>query len=126
MPFIEWKVTTDQNVDVTNDTADLYRYLDCTAEAEFLYACVQRTVEHDLPQEIDYLKRHDAALQRIMNAVEMPDQLAQSLIMFIRQNEYRLGRRRRENEFEKLTDAEVAAIETIVAEEFEDYSGDFH
>lgn len=125
MPFIEWKVTTDQNVDVTNDTADLYRYLDCTAEAEFLYACVQRTVEHDLPQEIDYLKRHDAALQRIMNAVEMPDQLAQSLIMFIRQNEYRLGRRRRENEFEKLTDAEVAAIETIVAEEFEDYSGDF-
>ncbi len=126
MPFIEWKVTADQNVEVTNDTADLYRYFDCTAEAEFLYACVQRTVEHDLPREIDYLKRHDAAMQRIMNAVEMPDRLAQSLIMFIRQNNNQLGRRRRENEFEKLTDTEVTTIETIVAEEFEGYEDAVH
>lgn len=125
MPFIEWKVTSDQNVDVTNDTADLYRYFDCTEEAEFLYACVQRTVEHDLPREIDYLKRHDAALQRIMNTVEMPDRIAQSLVMFIRQNNNQLGRRRRENEFEKLTDAEVSAIETIVAEEFEGFAATF-
>lgn len=119
MQFIEWKVTADQNVEVTNDTSDLYRYFDCTAEAEFLYACVQRTVEHDLPSEIDYLRRHDAALQRIMNAVEMPDRLAQSLVLFIRQNNNQLSRRRRENEFEKLTDEEVAAIESIVAEEFD-------
>lgn len=119
MPFIEWRATGDQNVEVTNDTADLYRYFDCTAEAEFLYACVQRTVEHDLPSEIDYLRRHDAALQRIMNTVEMPDRVAQSLVLFIRQNDNRLSRRRRENEFEKLTDAEVTAIEKIIAEEFE-------
>ncbi|MGV8856218.1 MAG: Fic family protein [Devosia sp.] len=121
MPFIDWKVTSDHNVDVTNDTADLYRYFDCTTEAEFLYACVQRTVEHDLPQEIDYLKRHDAALHRIMNTVEMPDRLAQSLIMFIRQNNNQLGRRRRENEFEKLSNEEVAVIERIVADEFDGY-----
>ena len=121
MPFIEWKVTADQNVEVTNDTTDLYRYFDCTAETEFLYACVQRTVEHDLPREIDYLKRHDAALQRIMNTVEMPDQLAQSLVLFIRQNGNHLGRRRRTNQFEKLTDEEVATIESIVAEEFDGY-----
>ena len=120
MPFIEWKVTADQNVEVINETADLYRYFDCTAEAEFLYACVQRTVEHDLPQEIDYLKRHDAALKRIMNAVEMPDRVAQSLIIFIRQNGFKLARRRRENEFEKLTDAEVAAMEAIIRDEFEE------
>lgn len=124
MPFIEWKVTADHNVEVTNDTADLYRYFDCTAEAEFLYACVERTVEHDLPREIDYLRRHDAALQRIMNLIEMPDRLAQNLVMFIRQNDNKLGRRRRENEFEKLTDAEVATIETLVSEEFDGYADD--
>ena len=55
MDSIEWRPTADHNVDVLNDTADLYRYFDCTGAAEFLYACVQRTVEHDLPQEIDYL-----------------------------------------------------------------------
>ena len=50
MDFIEWRVTPGKNVEVTNHTADLYRYFDCTAEAEFLYACVRRTVEHDLPR----------------------------------------------------------------------------
>jgi hypothetical protein len=119
MDFIEWRTTPDQNVEVTNDTADLYRYFDCTAEAEFLYSCVERTVQHDLPKEIDYLKRHDEALHRIMNAVEMPDRMAQSLILFIRQNAGLLSRKRRENEFSKLTDSEVADIEQIVRDAFE-------
>jgi len=75
MPFIEWRPTPERNVEVLNETADLYRYFDCTAEAEFLYACVRRTVEQDLPREIDYLSRHDEARRRIMDAVEMPDRL---------------------------------------------------
>jgi hypothetical protein len=61
-----------------------------------------------------------------MNAVEMPDRLARSLVMCIRQNNNQLGRRRRENHFEKLTDAQVTAMETIVAEEFGGYPDDTH
>jgi hypothetical protein len=64
MPFIEWRPTSDRNVEILNETADLYRYFDCTEAAEFLYACMQRTVEHDLPREIDYLQRHDEALRQ--------------------------------------------------------------
>jgi hypothetical protein len=93
MPFIEWRPTADRNVEVLNDTVDLYRYFDCTAAAEFLFACVRRTVEDDLPHEIDYLRRHDEALRRIMDAVEMPDRLAGNLVMFIRQNSGRLPAR---------------------------------
>lgn len=119
MDFIEWKVTPDKNVEVTNDTTDLYRYFDCTVDAEFLYACVQRTVEHDLPREIDYLKRHDEAMQGIMNIVEMPDRLAQNLITYIRQNDGSLGKKRREKEFNKLSDDEVTAIEGIVDKAFD-------
>jgi Fic family protein len=119
MEFIEWRATADKNVEVVNDTADLYRYFDCTAEAEFLYSCVERTVLHDLPQEIDYLKRHDEALTRIMSAVEMPDRMAQSLILFVRQNEGSLSKNRREGEFNGLTDREVADIEHIVRTAFE-------
>lgn len=118
MPFIDWRPTADRNVEVLNDTADLYRYFDCTAEAEFLYACVARTVEHDLPNEIDYLRRHDEAQRRIMETVEMPDRLAQDLIMFIRQNEGKLPKRRREKEFAALTDEEAAQIEAICEEVF--------
>jgi hypothetical protein len=123
MHFIEWRPTATRNVEVLNDTADLYRYFDCTRTAEYLYACVERTIEHDLPKEIDYLKRHDEAMRRIMDSVEMPDQLAESLIIFIRKNEGKLGRKRRQDEFAKLTDDEVKTVEAIVREAFEGYAG---
>ena len=123
MLFINWRSTADRNVEVLNDTADLYRYFDCTAEAEFLYACVARTVEHNLPEEIDYLRRHDEAQRRIMETVEMPDRLAQDLIMFIRQNDGKLPKKRREREFVALTDEEAAQIEAICEEVFGDGDG---
>ncbi len=123
MPFIDWRPTADRNVEVLNETTDLYRYFDCTDEAEFLYSCVARTVEHDLPEEIDYLRRHDEAQRRIMEAVEMPDRLAQDLIMFIRQNNGKLPKRRREKEFAALTDEEAAHIEAICEEVFSDGGG---
>jgi hypothetical protein len=122
MAFIEWRATADRNVEVLNQTADLYRYFDCTEEAEFLYACVSRTVEHDLPCEIDYLRRHDEATRRIMDAVEMPDRVADNLVMFIRQNNGTLSRKRREGEFQKLRDDEVALLEAVVNDAFEGYA----
>ncbi len=118
MPFIEWRPTPERNVEVLNDTADFYRYFDGTAAAEFLYACVQRTVDEDLPREIDYLRRHDEAIQRVMETVEMPDRIAQNLVMFIRQNGGTLSKKRRQGEFAPLTDDEVQRIERIVADAF--------
>ena len=98
MPFIEWRPTAERNVEVLNETADLYRYFDCTAEAEFLYACVRRTVERRLAARIDYLRRHDEALRRIMDMVEMPNRIAENMVLYIRQNNGRLSKRRREGE----------------------------
>jgi hypothetical protein len=111
MSFIDWRPTPQQNVEVLNDTA------------EFLYSCVARTVETDLPREIDYLRRHDEAVRRIMNSVEMPDRLAENLLMFIRQNKGVLPKRRRTGEFKKLTDAEVTSLEAIVHDAFQGFEG---
>ncbi len=121
MDYIEWRPTPDKNVEVQNDTVDLYRYFDCTQAAEFLYACVRRTVEQDLPREIEYLHRHDEAMARIRELIEMPDRLAQNLILFIRQNDGTLSKRKREKEFSALTDEEVHNLETIVQGAFEGF-----
>ncbi len=121
MTFIDWRPTPDRNVEVLNDTADLYRYFDCTQAAEFLYSCVERTVDLDLPREIDYLRRHDEALRRIMDTVEMTDRLAENLLMFIRQNGGTLSKRRRENEFRALDDKEIQQLEEIVREAFDGF-----
>jgi hypothetical protein len=76
-----------------------------------------------LPEEIDYLRRHDEAQRRIMETVEMPDRLAQDLIMFIGQNEGRLPKKRREKEFANLTNEEAARIEAIYHEVFGEPAG---
>jgi hypothetical protein len=119
MPFIEWRTTPERNVEVLNDTADLYRYFDCTEEAEFLYSCVRRAVDEDLPREIEYLRRHDEAMRRIMDVVEMPDRIAEDLVRFIRLNQGTLSKKRRTGEFQKLREDEVVLIEGIVREVFE-------
>jgi hypothetical protein len=59
VPLIEWEPTPDFNVRVLNDTGDFYRYFDATPHAEFLYACVQKTIEEDLPAETRFLERYE-------------------------------------------------------------------
>lgn len=121
MKFIDWRSLPGGNVEVTNETADLYRYYDCTEVAEFLYRCVERTVDRDLPREIDYLKRHDEAMHGLMSVVEMPDRISQNLVMQIRQNDGTLSKKRRTGEYGKLTDQEVDAIEKIVTGAFDGF-----
>ena len=55
---------------------------------------------------------------RIMEIVDMPDRLAQNLLMFMRQNGGAIPKNRRENEFAALTDDEAKRIEAIYSEVF--------
>jgi hypothetical protein len=119
MDFVEWRPTARGNVEVLNDIADLHRYFDATQAAEFLFSCVERTIERDVPNEIDHLRRFDEAKSRIQDMIEMPDNLVSDIIMFVRQNNGTLPSRRRRSEFGKLTDAEVADVEAVTREAFE-------
>ena len=122
MDFIAWHALPNGNVHVTDDTSDFYRYFDCTKEAEFLYECVIHTVEQSLPREIDFLSCNDTAIRYIMELVEMPNRIAGELVMFIRQNNGVLSRRRRKKHpFDKFSDAEITQIEQIVSDAFEGF-----
>jgi hypothetical protein len=57
----------------------------------------------------------------LMDTVEMPDRLAENLLMFIRQNGGTLPKRRRQNEFKALADKEVQQLEEVVREAFEGF-----
>lgn len=121
MDHIDWRPTANGNVDVVNDTSDLYTFYDCTGNAEFLYDCVRQTIEKDLPREIDYLRRYDTAVRQIMEYVEMPDKIAQDLIMHIKTNRGKLPQKRRKKEFSTLTEVEVIGLEEIVNSAFEGF-----
>jgi hypothetical protein len=120
LPLIEWRATETGNVEVLNETADHYRYFDATAHAEFLYRCVRETVERDLPAEVAYLEVYDCFVRSVQEIVDMPASTVDLLHRFLRQNTGRLSTRARTREFAALTDREVALVERLYAEAFED------
>jgi Fic family protein len=111
LPVIRWQPTNDGNVDVLNDTGDFYRFFDATPQAEFLYACVEKTIQEDLPNETDFLRRYDRFRQRIQTIADMPDRTVDLLFRFLHQNAGSLSKRGREQEFAQMTDAEVRSAE---------------
>jgi len=121
LPVIEWKPTQDGNVHVLSSTADFYRFFDATPHAEFLYACVQKTIEEDLPNETEFLRRYDAFRERVGNIVDMPDRTVDLLFRFLRQNKGRLSNRARKGEFAELTERETEHMEQIFNDIFVDY-----
>lgn len=120
LPLIEWESTAEGNVRVLNETANFYRFFDATPQAEFLYACVKKTIEEDLPHETDFLARYDKFRSRIEAIVDMPDRTLDLLFRFLRQNNGRLSKRARDGEFAALNDREVASAEQAYTDLFPD------
>ncbi len=118
LPLIEWEPTERGNVRVLNDTADVYRFFDATPHAEFLFECVRRAIEKDLPNETDFLRRYDRFTGHLQAIADMPDRTADLLFRFLQINEGRLSGRAREREFEALTDEEAEEIERLYGEVF--------
>lgn len=118
LPLVQWEATPEFNVRVLNDTGDFYRFFDATPHAEFLFACVRKTIEDDLPTEADFLRRHDHFRNRVAMVVDMPERTLDLLFRFLHQNGGRLSQRARSFEFEELSDAETKRIEGIYREEF--------
>ncbi|WP_373088381.1 Fic family protein [Sneathiella sp.] len=118
LPVIKWEPTEKMNVRVTNDTDDFYKYFDATPHAEFLFECVQKTIENDLPEEAAFLQRYDQFKSRAEALVEMPASTVDLLFNFLKQNNGRLSKRAREKEFAPLSDEEVMQFEAVYQELF--------
>ena len=119
LDLIEWKPSKDNNVEVLNDTVDLYRYFDATKQTEFLYSCVQRTIEQTIPEEVDYLEKYDLIKSYLDDYFEMPDKTVALLIRFLEQGGGALSERARSKEFKSLTEKEVKEIENKFREIFD-------
>jgi Fic family protein len=124
LPLIKWEPTERYNVRVVNDTGDYYRFFDATPHAEFLYECVRKTIDEDLPQEADFLRRYDAFRSRVQEYIDMPERTLDLLFRFLQQNGGEFSKRARDKEFSALTDKEVADIESFYQEAFNDQPDD--
>lgn len=110
LPLIEWDPTEKFNVRILNDTGEFYRFFDAIPHAEFLYSCVQKTIEEDLPSETAFLRNYDAFRSQVEAIVDMPDRTIDLLFRSLQQNEGTLSRRARTNWFKALIDDETVRI----------------
>ena len=111
LDFIEWRTTQDHNVEVLNDTADYYKYFDATLQAEFLFDCIDYTINEIIPEEVSYLKNYDQMKAWLDDNFEMPDKTVALLIRFLEQNNGTLSNRARIKEFSALSNDEILLIE---------------
>lgn len=118
LQFVEWRPTEKGNVEVLNDTINLYRYFDATRQAEFLYECIEETIQITLPEEVNYLKKYDEMKVFVKNYIDMPDRLADLLIRFMNQENGVLSNRAKRKEFSTLKEDEIKTLERKYAEIF--------
>lgn len=118
LELIDWKTTRDNNVEILNETIDLYRYFDATKQAEFLYSCVEQTVLDTIPKEVAYLKKYDLMKFFLDDHFDMPDKMVSLLIRFLEQGNAVLSERVKSKEFQALTEDEIKTIENKYLEVF--------
>lgn len=114
-PAIDWDFMEDNAIQVKNDTRDLYRFFDATAQAEYLYDRVAETIRVDFKEEADFVEVFDAAFSAVREIVDMPDRRASLLIRLCLQNGGQLSQNKRK-QFQELSDEEVLLIETAMRE----------
>jgi Fic family protein len=115
LEYMDWERTATGNVRVKNDTADYYRFFDATAHAEFLYACVEQTIQRDLPDEVEYLQAYDQFAQGVQNFLDMSNQKIDLIHRFLRRGKGHFSKRARTKELKPLSEAEIQQIEELYA-----------
>jgi hypothetical protein len=118
MPNVEYTLDDEGRMTVQNETADFYRYIDLTPQAEALFDFIRETIDVELVEELRYLTNYDATKRAIQEVVDMPDRLIELFIGCCLQNHGTLSRRKRDEFFSMLGDQEVAAMEKAVQESY--------
>jgi hypothetical protein len=105
-------------VPAKGNEAVYFRYFDATEQASFLYRAIERTVEHDLAREIEFLMGFDTARAQLNELADWPEHTLDLFIRLVHENNGRLSRTKRESHFNWMTDDEVRQFEAIVTEAF--------
>lgn len=120
MPLIQYTQDSVGHLTVHNKTRDYYCYMDLTAAAEFLFELIERTLDHDLIRELNFLSCYDQAIRELTRSMDgLSGKEIDRFITFCRQNNMRLSTDKRQKFFSKLTDEEVEQMQEKVLRAFE-------
>lgn len=95
-----------------------YRYPDFTVQAEFLYRALERTIEKDLQQEINYLLGFDKAYMALNSQLDWPSHQLEIFIQVVHSNNGKLSANKRKSHFYWMQEAEIQQAEIVVQQSF--------
>lgn len=124
LDFIEWRKTSSNNIEVLNETIDYYRYFDATKLSEFLFECVDNTINKIIPEEVKYLQSYDKMKAWLDDNYELPDSAVALLIRFLDQNGGVISKRAQDNEFAVFGKSQIKDIEYYYKKYFIDTEGE--
>lgn len=110
----DYELNDEGVLTVKNDTRFFYQYIDFTFYAEYLFSCIDKTIEEDFRDELLFIEKYDRTKKSIQSIVDMPDFKIDRAIRCIAENNGKLGSKIRRTYFKELSDAKVTAIEKAV------------
>ncbi|MGV3592975.1 MAG: Fic family protein [Gammaproteobacteria bacterium] len=105
-------------VPALGNDAVYFRYPDLTAQAEFLYKALHRTVTEDLEREINFLLGFDQARHALNALLDWPGHSLELFIRVVHDNGGKLSANKRKSHFEWMRDEEIQTAEAIVSSAF--------
>ena len=118
--LVEYEFDEDFSMTVTSDSAYLYRYPDATPLVDYLYNCIDQTIEVGLKKELDLLHKFRQVKQAIDREMDVSNALLDRFMNFCYQNKGSLSRRKRERFFANYSDAQIARMEEVFQSFFTD------
>ncbi len=115
-PLMDLLTYEEHNTGITveKNAAALYAYLDYTHYAEYLFACIEKTIQTDLRRELAFIVEYDTIKKAIQQVVDLPDKQLDLLIRMVVQNKGKIAQTKRTKFFSALTDTEIKTIEGII------------
>ncbi len=114
MEILKYEIDNAGVMSVKNNDISLYAYLDYTIYAEYLFSCIEQTINTDFKNELDFIVEYDHLKKALQEIIDMPDKQLDLLIKMIIQNKGTLAPAKRKKFFTALTDKEIDKAEALV------------
>lgn len=119
LKLIDYQLDEQGIMNVENETAYWYRYMDLTVQTEALYKFITNTIEEEVIEEITFLLNYDKSKRAIQDIVDMPDRKIDLFIRLCLQNNWNISARKRAVHFDFLTVEEISQMTQAVKRVYE-------
>ena len=114
MKKIQFSKNEERELIINNieEVESYFKYPDLTLQTLFLAKTIRETIMQDTNDEILFLERYDELKREILQLIDMPDQRANEIIVFLHQYKGVFPNRRKKN-FSEITEEEFSKTEEI-------------